>query len=115
MIFVDGDFWHGNHWKSRRARLAAGANAPYWIEKIAANMRRDRRWNAELARLGWLVIRVWESEVKADPGACARSIERVIAARARRSLRPAPELRGHDIRGQGERRKRANQASAVKN
>lgn len=29
VVFVDGDFWHGRHWKQRRAKLARGSNAAY--------------------------------------------------------------------------------------
>jgi DNA mismatch endonuclease (patch repair protein) len=74
VVFVDGDFWHGRHWRKRRARLAAGANARYWIAKIERNRSHDRGISRALKRLGWTVIRVWESDVQSDPDRIAREI-----------------------------------------
>ena len=65
-IFVDGDFWHGRSWKSRRQRLIRGTNAEYWVEKIRRNRLRDRRVSRQLRNRGWSVIRVWESTVCRD-------------------------------------------------
>lgn len=74
IVFVDGDFWHGRRWGARRARLARGANAAYWIPKIESNIARDRRTTRALHRLGWLVIRVWESAVIANTVGVAERI-----------------------------------------
>ncbi|MGZ5443509.1 MAG: very short patch repair endonuclease [Thermoanaerobaculia bacterium] len=82
LVFVDGDFWHGRQWRFRRARLARGANAAYWIPKIEANIARDRRTTRALRRLGWSVIRVWESAVIADPAGVA---DRICATIERRN------------------------------
>lgn len=71
-LFVDGDFWHGNpdDWKRRgfdsmEAQFRAG-NRDRWIAKLRRNVERDREVTALLEAEGWLVIRVWESEVKTD-------------------------------------------------
>jgi len=74
VVFVDGDFWHGRDWEARTAKLERGANAPYWLAKIAANMERDRRKTAELEASGWIVIRVWETDVLGDPIDAARRL-----------------------------------------
>lgn len=71
-IFVDGEFWHGKDWTVKRERLRR--NREYWIEKIEENMARDRRNDAELALMGWRVIRFWEKEVKRDPDACVEEV-----------------------------------------
>ena len=34
-IFVDGEFWHGQDWENRKAKLKS--NREYWIEKIEEN------------------------------------------------------------------------------
>jgi DNA mismatch endonuclease (patch repair protein) len=73
-VFVDGDFWHGRHLKKRLARLASGHNATYWINKIQSNRARDRRTRAALRRLGWKVVRAWESEIHRDVERVARVI-----------------------------------------
>lgn len=83
-IFCDGDFWHGRHWSKRRAKLAAGWNADYWVAKIERNRRRDRSVRSALRRRGWRVIRVWESDVRRSPSIVAQQILRVLHAQ------PAP-------------------------
>lgn len=77
VVFCDGDFWHGRNWRKDKRRLSAGPNAPYWVAKIEANMNRDKRRNKELRKLGWSVVRVWDSDVRANPGVEA---QRVISA-----------------------------------
>src|SRR5947208_8487763 len=39
VVFVDGDFWHGKNWIARKAKLAQGHNADYWISKIERNVQ----------------------------------------------------------------------------
>jgi DNA mismatch endonuclease, patch repair protein len=58
-VFIDGDFWHGN---PRKFRLPK-SNCGYWEQKILGNRNRDRAVNKELKRLGWRVIRFWESSL----------------------------------------------------
>lgn len=67
-IFCDGDFWHGRCWRTLRRQLERRANPGYWTAKIASNRRRDRRVSGSLRRSGWQVIRVWETDVLAEPG-----------------------------------------------
>ena len=74
LIFIDGDFWHGNNWAIKKAKLKS--NKEYWIAKIERNMQRDKEVNRTLKTMGWKVIRFWESEVKRDPLKC---IEKVIS------------------------------------
>jgi len=66
-VFADGDFWHG--------RLGIPkSNQAYWRAKFRANRARDRRADRQLAASGWRVARVWESDISADPAACAARI-----------------------------------------
>lgn len=58
VIFVHGCFWHG-HLNCRRARLPT-KNVNAWSSKIAMNRARDRRVIAQLTRLGWKNLVVWE-------------------------------------------------------
>jgi DNA mismatch endonuclease, patch repair protein len=62
-VFCDGDFWHGRNLEARLARLAAGHNASYWIEKIQKNVARDQAVTERLEREGWTVVRLWESDI----------------------------------------------------
>jgi DNA mismatch endonuclease, patch repair protein len=66
VVFCDGDFWHGRDWPQRRRKLKKGANSTYWIAKIKANIKRDRRHNLQLRQLGWTVVRLWEKDILAD-------------------------------------------------
>ncbi len=67
-IFVHGCFWHGH----RNCRKTKGgetgripvANKTYWEEKISTNRTRDARKAQELRRIGYLVLTVWECDVK---------------------------------------------------
>ena len=73
-VFCDGDFWHGRRWALRKKKLARGSNGEYWVAKIEANIRRDRRQRAALRRSGWRVIRLWESDILRDPNEGATKI-----------------------------------------
>lgn len=55
-IFVDGCFWHGcpDHGALPKH------NREWWAAKLAANVERDRRKDAELIGLGWLPLHIWE-------------------------------------------------------
>lgn len=61
VIRVHGCFWHGH--KCRRGRLPA-SNRSYWRAKINTNRLRDRRTEAQLRKLGWSVLTVWECQVR---------------------------------------------------
>jgi DNA mismatch endonuclease (patch repair protein) len=56
-IFVDGCFWHGCR---RCARNVPRSRREFWVEKIEANRRRDRKVNRNLRAAGYAVLRVWE-------------------------------------------------------
>ncbi len=61
VIFVNGCFWH-MHDCGRFVWPAS--NEEYWRPKILGNVERDRRNMAQLQKLGWKVIIVWECELK---------------------------------------------------
>lgn len=61
-IFVHGCFWHG-HDCARGARMPK-TNADYWLQKISRNRARDEKHLAELEKLGWRTLVVWECEMK---------------------------------------------------
>ena len=76
-VFVDGDFWHANpaEWQRRgfdsmEAQFPTPKRAE-WVAKLRRNVERDTKVNAALASEGWQIIRVWESELRADPEAVA--------------------------------------------
>jgi len=70
-IFIDGDLWHGNQYKNRgfnslEEQFANVSNKDYWIKKIKRNIERDKITSDKLRKEGWLVIRIWESQIKQD-------------------------------------------------
>ena len=74
-IFVDGEFWHGQDWENRKAKLKS--NREYWIEKIEENIARDERNDSLLSEAGWTVYHFWEKDVLKNPDYC---VETVLAA-----------------------------------
>lgn len=78
IVFVDGDFWHGKNWKIRRAKLERGHNAEYWVRKIERNIARDREQTRDLQAAGWIVLRVWESEVSSNIDTVVHRVESVL-------------------------------------
>jgi DNA mismatch endonuclease, patch repair protein len=84
-VFVDGDFWHGKGWRERgftsvEAQFAHHRDPRFWIAKIRRNMARDDEVNTALAAAGWRVVRVLESEVRADVVAVADRVEGEVRA-----------------------------------
>lgn len=62
VVFVNGCFWH-RHSGCKRATTPA-TNVDYWQTKFARNGARDARNQAELEKMGWRVVIVWECELK---------------------------------------------------
>jgi DNA mismatch endonuclease (patch repair protein) len=80
VIFCDGDFWHGKNWDTRRKKLTHGTNAQYWVAKIERNVQRDREHDRALASMGWVVLRVWESEVHKGFDSVVVRVEQMVRA-----------------------------------
>jgi DNA mismatch endonuclease, patch repair protein len=75
-VFVDGCFWHGCpvHY------IAPVGNAPYWSSKIEGNRTRDLQNTAALTEAGWTVVRLWECDVKQNPGAAVAIVADALSA-----------------------------------
>lgn len=71
-IFVDGEFWHGYQWESRKQKLKR--NRDFWIAKIERNIQRDKEVNHQLREMGYNVFRFWESDVKKNLGTCLQKV-----------------------------------------
>lgn len=71
-IFVDGEFWHGKDWETRKPRLKS--NREYWIEKIEENMARDKRVDSQLRAMGWTPIHFWSKDALKDTDSCVSDI-----------------------------------------
>lgn len=63
IVMVHGCFWHG-HRSCRKGQNRPSSNKRFWDRKIRGNAERDKRNVAELRRLGWNVLTVWECETR---------------------------------------------------
>lgn len=59
-IFLDSDFWHG--WQYPRWKHLLKNN--FWREKIEKNRKRDRKTTGYLRKKGWMVVRIWEHNLR---------------------------------------------------
>jgi len=77
VIFVHGCFWHNHSRASCKIARFPKSNCDYWAEKLRKNVERDIVRRAQLRKLGWKAMVIWECQ--------ARSIERQLP-RIRRFL-----------------------------
>ncbi|TXS35113.1 very short patch repair endonuclease [Streptomyces sp. uw30] len=85
VVFVDGDFWHGNAWKIRglpsfEAQFDRMNNPDFWRAKLIKNMTRDAEVNSALDQAGWTVYRVFESRLKRDFDEVVEEIFQIVRA-----------------------------------
>jgi DNA mismatch endonuclease (patch repair protein) len=77
-VFCDGDFWHGNNWAVRgygSFEEEMARYSTYWSNKIEKNVERDLCNTKKLEELGWMVIRLWESDIKKNLTECADKVQ----------------------------------------
>ena len=53
-------------------------NIEYWSAKIARNRKRDKNVNRILRKDGWVVIRLWEHDVKNRLENCIKNILKAL-------------------------------------
>lgn len=76
VVFVDGDFWHGYNFDSWKDKLN-----DFWRAKIERNIERDTMNSALLRESGWLVIQVWQHEIKKNLQETVDMIEHTVRSR----------------------------------
>jgi len=69
VVFVEGKFWHGQGVDQMSLR-------PFWRNHASNNMKRDKRVERKLRRMGWSVYRFWEKDVSKRPEWCLKRIKR---------------------------------------
>jgi len=62
VIFVNGCFWHRH--KNCEYAYTPKSREQFWQTKFENNVRRDHLVQRQLRKLGWLVIVIWECELK---------------------------------------------------
>lgn len=61
VIDIRGCFWHRH--PGCKKTTTPSTHADFWQRKFTDNIARDQRIEAELQRLGWHIIVIWECEV----------------------------------------------------
>lgn len=61
VIFVNGCFWHGHDCPLGRIPKT---RVSYWEAKILANRNRDEVQLADLEKMGWKSLVIWECQLK---------------------------------------------------
>lgn len=79
VVFCDGDFWHGRNWQVRKNDFRR--NKGFWVTKIERNRARDRKVNRELRAMGWVVLRLWGSDIERDVRRCGDRVEALLTER----------------------------------
>ena len=73
VIFIDGDFWHGNDWNKRhfssQEELLSSYN-DFWQKKIRRNIQRDKEVNNYYTNNGWTVLRFCQDKVYKNLNEC---------------------------------------------
>ncbi len=85
-IFVNGCFWH-RHTGCARATVPKN-NRAFWVEKFAANRRRDAAKIRSLRALGFHVLVIWECELDRSADRLARLARRLSEAVRPTSIEP---------------------------
>ena len=62
VVFVHGCFWH-QHTECKESHVPK-SNSDFWKSKLLRNVERDKRYQKNLAELGWRVLVVWECETE---------------------------------------------------
>lgn len=78
-VFCDSEFWHGKDWEVRKSDHKT--NQDFWLPKIERNIERDKEVNAELTRIGWIVLRFWGKDIIKNIDKCVNEIEDAISKR----------------------------------
>lgn len=76
-VLIHGCFWHGHDCKEGLRKPKS--NLDYWLPKIERNQQRDAQHLAELERLGWSVLTVWECELR-SPSNLAERVQQFLTA-----------------------------------
>jgi DNA mismatch endonuclease, patch repair protein len=80
-VFVDGDFWHARILKEAGLDALCESlkttNREFWVAKLRKNHERDLVVTERLEQQGWLVVRLWETDLKRD---MSSGVAAIIAA-----------------------------------
>lgn len=81
VIFIDGDFWHGNDWKERHfssQEKLLNSYTDFWEKKIRRNIERDIIVNNYYKNIGWTILRFKSLDIKKDLNNCIIKTIKII-------------------------------------
>lgn len=64
IVFVRGCFWHLH--EGCKYYKIPNSNVEYWENKLYRNREREEQNKKELEDMGWIIITVWECQLKKD-------------------------------------------------
>ena len=76
-VFCDGDYWHGHNWAIRgygSLEQELSRYSDFWRDKILRNIARDEKNNSLLSEMWWIVVRLWESDIRDNIDICVEKI-----------------------------------------
>lgn len=82
-VFCDGDYWHGHNWAVRGLGSLdeeLSGYSDFWRSKILRNIERDAEVNEALKAQGWIVIRIWESDIRKSIDDCVNRIKETLTS-----------------------------------
>ena len=74
VLFADGCFWHSCPRHGRNPE----DNSDYWGPKLQRNKARDRRVARELRTSGYVVVRVWDHELRGQMTEARTKVRRAL-------------------------------------
>jgi DNA mismatch endonuclease (patch repair protein) len=77
VVFTDGCFFH----RCPMCNWTPTSNVGYWEKKLASNVGKDREADRQLHERGWLVVRVWEHDIRRSPEDVVSRIKLALASR----------------------------------
>jgi DNA mismatch endonuclease (patch repair protein) len=92
VIFIDGDFWHGNDWEkkhfsSQEALLSSYSD--YWQKKIRRNIERDAEVKKYYKKIGWTILRFWTSDTEKNLNKCIiKTVKKINQLKERKGIFP---------------------------
>lgn len=69
-VFVDGCFWHC----CPKCGTLPKSNKKFWSDKLGKNKLRDKKVTHELRNAGWIVVRIWEHELRKDSASVIKKL-----------------------------------------
>lgn len=73
-VFVDGCFWHGH----KCQKHIPNENKEFWEKKLKYNKNHDRRIDKLFLARDWIVIRIWECELKNRSNTIINKIRKLV-------------------------------------